>query len=54
MNYYLELVSAQFAKKNPLVHKLPSVEMLGAVSVLCVDKTDTITMNQMTVQETWS
>lgn len=44
----------RLAKKNSLVRKLPSVETLGAVSVLCVDKTGTITMNQMTVQDTWA
>jgi len=42
------------ARKQSLVRKLPSVETLGAVSVLCVDKTGTITMNQMKVQDTWN
>jgi len=44
----------RLAKKQSLVRKLPSVETLGAVSVLCVDKTGTITMNQMTVQQVWA
>lgn len=51
---FLSMGAWRLAKKNSLVRKLPSVETLGAVSVLCVDKTGTITMNQMTVQDTWA
>ncbi len=54
LTVFLSLGAWRLAKKQSLVRKLPSVETLGAVSVLCVDKTGTITMNQMTVQELWS
>ncbi len=54
LTVFLSMGAWRLAKKNSLVRKLPSVETLGAVSVLCVDKTGTITMNQMTVQETWA
>ena len=53
LTVFLSMGAWRLAKKNSLVRKLPSVETLGAVSVLCVDKTGTITMNQMTIQETW-
>ena len=51
---FLSMGAWRLAKKQSLVRKLPSVETLGAVSVLCVDKTGTITMNQMTVENVWS
>lgn len=54
LTVFLSMGAWRLAKKQSLVRKLPSVETLGAVSVLCVDKTGTITMNQMTVQETWA
>ncbi len=54
LTVFLSMGAWRLAKKNSLVRKLPSVETLGAVSVLCVDKTGTITMNQMTVQDTWT
>ncbi|BCN31307.1 cation-translocating P-type ATPase [Anaeromicropila herbilytica] len=54
LTVFLSMGAWRLAKKHSLVRKLPSVETLGAVSVLCVDKTGTITMNQMTVQETWA
>lgn len=53
LTVFLSMGAWRLAKKQSLVRKLPSVETLGAVSVLCVDKTGTITMNQMTVRETW-
>ena len=54
LTVFLSMGAWRLAKKQSLVRKLPSVETLGAVSVLCVDKTGTITMNQMTVQNAWA
>lgn len=54
LTVFLSMGAWRLAKKNSLVRKLPAVETLGAVSVLCVDKTGTITMNQMTVRDTWA
>lgn len=54
LTVFLSMGAWRLAKKKSLVRKLPSVETLGAVSVLCVDKTGTITMNQMTVDRTWT
>lgn len=53
LTVFLSMGAWRLAKKQSLVRRLPCVETLGAVSVLCVDKTGTITMNRMTVQETW-
>jgi len=53
LTVFLSMGAWRLAKKQSLVHKLPSVETLGAVSVLCVDKTGTITMNKMAVQDIW-
>jgi Ca2+-transporting ATPase len=50
---FLSMGAWRLAKKSSLVRRLPSVETLGAISVLCVDKTGTITMNRMTVQDEW-
>lgn len=54
LTVFLSMGAWRLAKKQSLVRRLPSVETLGAVSVLCVDKTGTITMNKMTVREIYS
>lgn len=54
LTVFLSMGAWRLAKKQSLVRRLPSVETLGSVSVLCVDKTGTITLNRMTVQETWA
>lgn len=54
LTVFLSMGAWRLARKHSLVRRLPSVETLGAVSVLCVDKTGTITMNRMEVQDVWA
>lgn len=44
----------RMAKRHALVKKLSSVETLGGATVICTDKTGTLTQNEMTVREIWT
>jgi Ca2+-transporting ATPase len=51
---FLALGAWRISQRNVLTRQMPAVENLGAATVLCVDKTGTLTMNQMAVRMLYS
>ncbi len=51
MTITLAIGVQRMARHNAIIRKLPAVETLGAVSVICTDKTGTLTRNEMTVRK---
>lgn len=54
MTLFLGLGAWRLTREHVLARSIPAVELLGATTVLCVDKTGTLTANRMAVRRLWS
>lgn len=54
LTLFLGLGAWRLARERVLVRQMAAVELLGAATVLCVDKTGTLTLNRMAVRRLWS
>lgn len=54
LTVFMALGAWRMSKKNVLTRRAQAIESLGAATVLCTDKTGTLTYNRMTVQKVWN
>ena len=54
LTIFLGLGAWRLARENVLARRIPAIELLGATTLLCVDKTGTLTMNRMAVRALWT
>ena len=54
LTLFLGLGAWRLAREKVLARSIPAVELLGATTVLCVDKTGTLTLNRMALRRLWS
>lgn len=54
LTLFMALSAWRLSKENILARHIPAVELLGATTLLCVDKTGTLTANRMTLRRLWT